>query len=43
MISHLFHAIFAVLPNTISMLLIMLIILYCYTIVSSDLFAYLRP
>ncbi|CAD8086353.1 unnamed protein product [Paramecium sonneborni] len=42
-IQHLFHAIFAVLPNTASMLLIMLVVLYCYTIVSCDLFAYLRP
>lgn len=37
-----FSAIFAVLPNALSMLLIMVILLYIYTNIGMDLFGFLR-
>lgn len=42
-IDKLFHAIFAVLPNALSMLIVMFTIMYCYIVVGMDMFAYLRP
>jgi hypothetical protein len=41
-IEKLFHSIFSVLPNAISMLFIMTIFLYLYTVIGMDMFAYLR-